>query len=430
MFFPSVHARWRFYCARAFFLAIFLPASALCQTPPAALTHQEAMRRVLEANPELQVFNWRQQVLRGELLSAGQSAGYQLELDAENIRGSSEDLEVTLAMSSVIELGNKRGARTSVAESRLTLAESERQAAALDLLGRATQRFIGVLSLQEKLKVVGDATELAQESLGLVRQRFERGAAPEAEVLRAEAALAQAQLRQQAMVAQLASNKIALASHWGAPEADFTGVAGKLFHFLHLAGFDDLYRRATAAPGIQTFADEARVRQAEVELAMARSRADIQWRAGIRQFVGADETALVAGFSMPLSAAKRARGEQQSARAERQLVDSRREAALLTLRSSLFDAWQTRQQSVDHVQQLNQRVLPALARAVELTRQSYERGRYSYIEWAGVQQDFLAAKLALIDAATEAHLQQALIEQLTAEPLIAPSFSELNRTEK
>jgi len=424
MFFSPTYGRRCPWHVCALLILLAWPIAAFADAAPKMLTLAEAMRKALQHNPELQVFAWRQHGLRGEILAADQAAGYQLDLDAENIGRDSDDLEITLAISSVIELGNKRGARTAAAESRLTLSQSERQAAALDLLGSVTQRFIVVLALREKLKVLEEATELAQSSQHMLRRRYERGAVAEADVLRVEAALVQAQLRQQVVATQLASSKVALAALWGGRDVDFVEVEGALFGFAQLADFDDLYRRAAEAPAIQVFADEARVRQAELELVRVHSKTDIQWRAGIRQFGGTDDIALVAGLSIPLFPAARNRGDVQSAKAERQLVDHRREAALLSLHAMLFDAWQSHQQGVQAVAQLRERVLPVLARALEQTRQAYESGRYSYVEWAGVQQEFLEAKMALIDAATTALLQQALIEQLTAEPLAATSFIE------
>ncbi len=423
MFFSSTHGR-RSWPVWVFLILLGLPEAVFADAAPKRLTLAEAMRRTLDRNPELQVFAWRQHGLLGEIRAANQGAGYQLDLDAENIGRHSDELEITLAISSVIELGNKRGARTAVAESRMTLSQSERQAAALDLLGSVTQRFIAVLALQEKLKVVDEAAELAQSSQHLLRSRFERGAMAESEVLRAEAALVQAQLRHQTVAAQLASSKVALAALWGGREVEFVDVEGTLFGFAKVTEFDGLYKRAAAGPAIQVFADEARLRQAEFNLALVRSKTDVQWRAGIRQFGGTDDTALVVGLSIPLFPAGRNRGAVQSAKAERQLVDHRRDAALRLLHATLFDAWQSHQQGVQAVAQLRERVLPALARALEQTRQAYDSGRYSYIEWAGVQQEFLEAKMALVDAAATALLQQALIEQLTAEPLAASSFIE------
>jgi hypothetical protein len=164
MFFHTCSVWRRPRAACAFSVLVFLSADAFADISPRSLTHKEAIRRVLANNPELHAFSWRQDALRGELLVADQAAGYQLELETENLRRHSDGLEVTLALSSVVELGNKRGARTTVADSRLWLVESERQAAALDLIGRATQRFVGVLSLQEKLKVVDEAVTLGLSS--------------------------------------------------------------------------------------------------------------------------------------------------------------------------------------------------------------------------------------------------------------------------
>ena len=69
------------------------------------------------------------------------------------------------------------------------------------------------------------------------------------------------------------------------------------------------------------------------------------------------------------------------------------------------------------VEQIRVEVLPALDKALVQTRDAYQRGRYSYIDWIAAQKELLDARFALIDAASTALLNQALIEQLTAEPL-------------
>src|SRR5690606_5945720 len=112
-----------------------------------------------------------------------------------------DSAELSVSLSSVLELGSKRAARVDVATSRYALAEAQRDARALDLVGEVTRRFVTLLALQEKLAVAGDATALAQRSVELVKQRTRRGGSPEAELLRAEAALAQAQLAEAALKA-------------------------------------------------------------------------------------------------------------------------------------------------------------------------------------------------------------------------------------
>lgn len=405
-------------------LCAFSAASA-AQEP---LTLTEATQRALANNPELQVFQWRFQAIEGLRQNAELRPAYELGLEAENLAGSGDfagvdSAELTLSLSSVIELGGKRGSRIAVADSRYALAQAEREAKALDLLGRVTQGFIAALALQEKLEVSKEATQLAEQSYQLVKNRVQRGAAPEAEQLRARALLKQAKIQQNALMAELASRKFALASLWKADRADFDRISGDLFKFDELSSFDALYERVAASPGIQVFASEERVRDAEVALARSQSTSNMRWSVGVRRYEDTGDSALTAGISVPLFSGRRNRGEVQSALAEREMVQYRREATLLAIRARLFEAWQTYQQSAAAAGQMRAEVLPALEKALTQTRQAYERGRYSYVDWVSAQRELLDARMTVIDAATTALLNQALIEQLTAEPLASKPFA-------
>lgn len=418
---------WRLYRLQfaLYFLLVSVFAIPAVSAVPASqetLSLTEATQRTLMNNPELQVFRWRFQALEGMRQSADLAPAYELGLEAENIAGSgdfsgTDNAELTLSLSSIIELGGKRDSRVAVADSRYALAQAEREAKALDLLGLVTQRFIAALSLQDKLAVAADATQLAEQSYKLVSARVQQGAAPEAERLRAQAELKQAQIRQEALTAELNSRKFALASLWKGDQTDFGQVGGNLFRFEKVADFDALYRRVTASPALQLFASEERLRDAEVALARSQSTSNVRWSLGVRRFEDAGDSAVTAGISVPLFSGRRNKGEVQSALADREQVRYQRETALLALRARLFEAWQTYQQSAAAARQMRSDVLPGLEQALTQTRQAYERGRYSYVDWVTAQRELLDARLATIDAATTALLNQAMIEQLTAEPM-------------
>ena len=68
---------------------------------------------------------------------------------------------------------------------------------------------------------------------------------------------------------------------------------------------------------------------------------------------------------------------------------------------------------------MNKQMIPDLTEALGLTREGYERVRYSYLEWNAAQADLLSARLSLIETASSILLNQALIEQLTGQPLEA-----------
>lgn len=433
--FHFVKGHWRrLWLQRApcIFLSVFC-WWGFCSTSAAQerLTLTDAVQRALANHPELQVFELRFQVAEGMRRTAELRPVYELGMEAENLGGSGEfsgvdKAEITLSLSSVIELGNKRGARVAVADSRYALVQAEREAKALDLLALVTQSFITTLSLQKKLEVAREATQLAKQSYESISTRVQRGATPEAERLRAQAALQQAKMQQDALASELASRKFALASLWQAERADFDQVSGDLFNFATPANFDALYERVAESPAIQVFASEQRLHDAEVALARSQSASTVRWSLGVRRYEDSGDSALTAGISVPLFSERRNRGELQAALAEREMVQYGRETALLAIRARLFEAWQTYHQSTSAAQQMHADVLPALEKALEQTRQAYERGRYSYVDWLSAQRELLDARMAVIDAAAAALLNQALIEQLTATPLTSETFASKN----
>ncbi|MFT6420803.1 MAG: cobalt-zinc-cadmium efflux system outer membrane protein [Porticoccus sp.] len=373
-------------------------------------------------NPGLQVFDFRLQGLDGRRITADQNPALEADLEVENFLGSDnlrgvDGAEYTLSLSSIFELGGKRQARVSVVDSRYGRVEAERRAETLDVLGQVTQRFVATLALQEKLQLAAEAVALAEATHEIVTRRADRGAAPQAEVLRARAALTRSRIEQSRLGAAYESRKMALASLWGDTSPDFQMLEGDLFQFGSSDNFDALYQRVSDSPAIQIYASEQRIREAEIQLARSQSESDIRWQVGVRRFEETDDTALTAGFSVPLFSGRRNRGEVQAALAARDEVRFRREDTLLRLHSRLFDAYHLRQQSIEAVEQIRSQMLPDLTEALTQTREAYERGRYSYVEWTAAQRELLSAREALVDAATTALLNQALIEQLTAQPL-------------
>ena len=408
----------------AFSLLALAFGAALAHAGEKPLTLSEALSRTMAQNPGLQVFDFRLQGLDGRRITADQNPALEAGLEVENFLGSDnlrgvDGAEYTLSLSSVLELCGKRQARVSVVDSRYGRVEAERRAETLDVLGQVTQRFVATLALQEKLQLAAEAVALAEATHEIVTRRADRGAAPQAEVLRARAALTQSRIEQSHLRAAYESRKMALASLWGDTSPDFQMLEGDLFQFGSSDNFVALYQRVSDSPAIQIYASEQRIREAEIQLARSQSESDIRWQVGIRRFEETDDTALTAGLSVPLFSGRRNRGEVQAALAARDEVRFRREDTLLRLHSRLFDAYHLRQQSIETVEQIRSQMLPDLTEALTQTREAYENGRYSYVEWTAAQRELLSARQALVDAATTALLNQALIEQLTAQPLVA-----------
>ena len=389
-----------------------------------ALRLENAVSRTLSQNPELYQYQFREQGLAAQRQVGALSPAIQLDIEVENVGGSGDfraldSAETTIALSSVIELGDKARSRVAVVDARSDRLNYERQAATLDVLGELATLYIRALSTQENIALAEETAALSERMRNTVEERVSRGAAPEAELMRADAALSRATIQLQSLKASFERQKVGLSRFWGDMNPDFGELTGDLMTFDRASDFSNLFQRAKQSPAIAIFASEARLKEAQVELAQAQSRVDVGWQLGVRRFEETSDTAFTAGVSIPLFSGKRNQGAVASALAERNAVEYQEMDALLQLHNQLFTAFSQRQENKAAVEQFDAQVLPALERALDLTEQAYESGRYRYQDWIVAQEELLAAKQQRIEAATAAQLSQVLIEQLISEPLQA-----------
>jgi cobalt-zinc-cadmium efflux system outer membrane protein len=208
-----------------------------------------------------------------------------------------------------------------------------------------------------------------------------------------------------------------LASFWRETSPVWTGVDGSLYNFTSPPLYSELYQRATHSPAIASYANDARLKKAELVLAQTQSSTDISWQIGVRRFEETGDNALTAGVSIPLFSGHRNAGEIKSARAAYDEVAFSKQSGLAKLHVQLYDAYSQYQQHVKSVRVYQQTIIPALVSVLSETEQAYQAGRYRYQDWIVAQEELLTAKRALIDNAAAASLNQAIIEQLIAEPL-------------
>ena len=163
------------------------------------MTLQSAIQRTLTNSPELHEFTYRQQAVEGEIKTASLKPALNAGIEVENFLGTGEvsgikDTEMTLTLSSVIELGNKLNSRKEFTKAQSTLVEAQKQVQTLDILAEVTRRYIDVLAQQALIKAQKDAEALARYTYQAVSKRVNAGASPAFEQQRAEAELAKARL--------------------------------------------------------------------------------------------------------------------------------------------------------------------------------------------------------------------------------------------
>jgi cobalt-zinc-cadmium efflux system outer membrane protein len=305
------------------------------------LTLGRAVEHTLEKNPALQVFPLREKALQGKAQTDALRPALEAGIEVENFAGSgdfsgTDGMESTLSLSSVLELGHKRDARMTIADARLNRLQAEREVAALDASGEVARRFLDALVAQERLALAREAEKLASETVQTVKHRAEAGGGSQADVLRAKASLEQARLVSAHAASTARANRILLASLWGETEPNFLTVSGDLLAVGSQESVASLYERVSRNPSVLMLASETRLKDAEVRMAQANAKRDINWSAGVRQLNETDDTALVASMSVPLFTGRRNAGALQAAQAEKDEAAFMQDATLQQLKARLY----------------------------------------------------------------------------------------------
>ena len=424
----AVLARAREACA-LFLMALLCSAPLHAADPPnpqGELTLAEAIEAALRGNPDLAASTYDLNAAQARIVQAGLRPNPELGIELENFAGGGDysgvdALETTLSLSQVIELGSKRALRRSVAEADLDTVTIERRARELDVLAEVTRRFIDVSAAQERVRFEAEAVNLAQQTLDAIGARVDAGRSPEAERSRARIALTRARVEQQQAQSELRTARYALSALWGNPEPTFTSSRAELFDLRPLGSFPSLMQQLDQSPDFLLFATEGRLRDAELRLARAQARPNLNFSLGVRRFEETNDAALVAGFSMPLPISDRNQGAISEAQARLSQTEALRNAAQVRARASLRAIYEEIQSARTRVETLRGEALPQAQQALDQTRNGYERGRFSFLELATAQEELLALRAAAIDAATDYHRMLAEIERLTSAALTQPT---------
>lgn len=186
---------------------------------PTALTINEALRRTLLQSPALQSFPYQQRIDEAATLQAGFTPNPELNISLENVfgNGSSSGIksaELTLSLSQLIELGDKKQKRLDVSQRQSQLSRQQYQLTKVDALAATMRSFLELLYQQALQQWTLDKIAIEQQALAAATTRAKAGAVPDADVARLELRVLQSRMEQQALVQEQQSLQRLLALHW------------------------------------------------------------------------------------------------------------------------------------------------------------------------------------------------------------------------
>ena len=406
---------------RLLIIFLLLPVSvAFAADEPAGnnLSLSQAIINVLENNPSLKAAGFESKAAAARIRAAQLTPAVHTSIEFENFGGSgifsgSDNLESTLSLSRVFELGDKARLRGEVASNKAMVLQNELDAERLDLLAETAKRFIQVVTDQERVSFAQESLSLAQRTHKVVEQRVKTGKSAKAELRRIKIALAKIELEFDHARHTLATSRLKLVSLWGETEAHFATAEADLYTISDPAPFETLAQSLDRNPDLIRFATEKRLADTQIQLARSRNKANIEIAGGLRHFNGTDDTGFVMKLDIPFGNKSRAAPKIEEAEILEQRNPLDLEQRRLELLTTLFEVHQEIKHEIAVVKTLRETIIPLSEEALNDFEQGYMTGRYSLLELNVSQRTLLDSRLELVTSAANYHRYRIEIDRLT-----------------
>ena len=411
--------RRRALCVATLSLLLTLPGLVAAMDLPTAVS------RTLAANPELQLYPYHVRALEGESLQAGLKPNPTLDVDLENAFGTGDNRflsgsELTLSLSQVIELGQKREKRVALADHKSLAIQHEYEVKRLDVIASMMRDYFHVIRLQRLMKWNLQRIAAEKAALEVIEYRARAGVVGKADVMRMQLRLAKSQAKQSEFTTQHANSLKVLSANW-AESPDFTEVEGELRQTPDLPSIDLLNNAIATAPEYLLAIMQTRISQAQLTLAQAESQMDVTVTAGVRRMEANDDNALVLGFSMPLQWQNKNQGNITTAQAAydekrltRGIMKTHLEIALGRIHSAMLS-------QLSQLQLIDTDLRPVANSLLSEVKHGYQLGQYSVLQWVDAQNELFSIERERIEVQHAVHLQFLELERLSGTSLVLPA---------
>jgi len=402
------------------FIAVF-SALTLCAdeaAPLRTLTVEECLSRVAERSPDLKAGAYRTEAAASRAKQAALRPNPRLETEVENVAGTGDArgfqaAESTVSLVQEIEWGGKRQSRTAAAEAEADASRAGEAALRHAALFEARRAVLAVLLSQEKLRLGEETLALVRETESGVLAREQAGKATAVDAERARAERLRAELDVQASRTEQRDAVRELALCWGETEPAFDAVAGSLAvpASAELPPLDGLVVRAANHPALLAADAQARLAEANVRVAQAARKPNVELATGLRRFEAFDGLGFVAGVGVELPLFNNNRGALRAA--ERDAEAARLDAVAVRLKNEGFvrRLYAKLRALADREAQLRATVVPSAERTLTLVREAYAQGKVGQLDVLEARRSLAEAQLDALTAAAEYHACRIELDQ-------------------
>jgi cobalt-zinc-cadmium efflux system outer membrane protein len=403
------------------------PVAPLVVTSP-----QQAVEAALTVSPALRGAWAARQAVQADALQARLRPNPELRGSFENFGGFGgrqeyrgfRGLESTVGLAQRLELGGKRGARMDLAARSGEVATLDFAGARLEIAREVVTALATAEAARRLVAVERERARLAADTLRAARARLEAGRDPLLQAERAEVARATADIAAERAQRELDIALADLAVFVGVPRIDLAP---------RQPWFDDIgpnpgrpvpsdpLARLSASPELARLDAAIAQQRANVTLQRATAVPDVTIAGDVRRFGDSNETAFVAGASIPLPFYDRNQGGIARAQAELTRAEAEGERGRNLLVATLVAAEQRLALAWRSVDTLRRTAIPSAEQAARFASLGWNEGRFSFLEVLDAQRSLSDTRAQLVEAIQAFHALRAQVQRLRGDlPAVSP----------
>ncbi|HHU0079801.1 TPA: TolC family protein [Legionella pneumophila] len=362
----------------------FLLMCSLAAHSQDSLTLKQALSLAYKNNPTLQAQAAVVEQAKGQFIQSGLYPNPSLAVQGANI-GTPSTLESgytgtekTILIEQPIPLGNRLYYQSQAAKMEFLAACLKLEATRSNLFIDIGNAYVDAFYAQYWTHASKRLVKLNELVVSSIKKRLEIGANSEVDLRLAEIALDEAIIVYDRARRNELKSKTILANLMVTPSLREATLNEKgLSHQLNT--WPSIKGRLITSNLIKAQMALVRAMDSRITATTKQIWPDLNLQLGYRHFELNDQKALVVSATAPIPVFNQNQGNVHTALAKRNEAIQDLHQLKLTLESTLYGTFLDASQSKEEVQKVTSRMLPNAKKAVELAREGFEQGRYSYL---------------------------------------------------
>lgn len=374
------------------------------------LSLPEAVRLAQQYHPDIAAAKREISATEASLRQAGLLRNPELVAMMEDAR--SENRSTTWQVNQAIELGGKRQARLSLAESGLSNAKIDFTMMLNEVRATVTTRFNEVLIAQERQRLALTSLELTRRAYSAAKKQVTVGKVAPLEESKARVAQSSAQLELAKSESELVIARQRLQSIIGNRINPSIELLGRFDILPLLPDSLDVEKQLTQSPQIIKAKIEVEKRAAMADVERSKQIPDVTLSLGAKREQLTGRQRPMIGIAIPISLFDRNQGNVQETISRLDKAKDELQSTQIRVRNELMQAHQRLRFAIDEAQLSKTDVLPNAQNAFDLALKGFEFGKFNFLDVLDAQRSLLAAKAQYLRSCGDAHLAAADIQRL------------------